>query len=163
MAKTIKKQSESELVMPRQFKDKILQDALAKCDVIADKLASEDLMRFAVNTILLSISKVVGGFSVDEMSKENKVHLISTITADIEDLIMPVTARLLDKDPSNARFDATRLARETKTIEDNEVIIIRHKQTDSGQEISTSIAIEMPKEVSDFIDSIDENTIVGKC
>ena len=156
-----KTEIETKFGLPKQAKDKILKDALSKCDAITDKLACEEIMRFCLNTLLMSVSKVLSGVSKEDFSQEHRVHLVSTIVADVETLIMPVVSSLLDKDPEKGTFDGTRLARETNTIRENETFHVEHKSTDAGQEMRVSIGTEMPREVAEFMENFDENTIVG--
>ena len=156
-----KSEIESKFGLPKQARDRILKDALSKCDAITDKIACEEIIRFCTNTILMSVSKVLSGVSDEDFKQEHRVHLISTIVADVETLIMPVVSRLLDKDPEKGTFDGTRLARETNTIRENETFHVEHIITDKGQEMRVSVGTEMPREVAEFMESFDENTIVG--
>jgi len=162
MPKTKTKQNETNLVMPKAQAESILRGALIKCDAIVDKIACEELIRHTVNTILMSVSKVVGELSIENMNKEDRIHMVATITADIETMILPIIAKLLGKDIDKGSFEATTLARETKAIEENETIQVRHKLTERGQEIQTSVGVAIPKEIAELMDNFDENTIVGK-
>lgn len=146
---------------PQQIKQ-VVSDVKKQCEAIVDKLACDDIIAFVMGAMIRTIEKVLSDFKPDEMSKNAKIHLVATLVADIETFILPIHAKLQDRDESKGHFNASKLARKTGAIEENEVMQVKHKYTKEGQEIGVRIGEIAGKEIKDMLENYNADEIVGQ-
>lgn len=154
--------TETSLGVSKKAKDKIVDEMVGICDAITDKSACDEILAYSTSAILRSITKVLSGLSKKDISRDAKIHIVATLTADLEDFVLPIHAKLRNEDVSKGRFDASRVARDAKAIEPDESIQVTHRITDEGQEIGVSIGRRAPKDISDALENYNADEIVGQ-
>jgi predicted metal-dependent peptidase len=116
----------------------------------------------AINVILNSLSAWASELDDKQLSRENKIHLVSKLTADIDGFIMPLHKMIEGIDLEDERadkyfqFDATVIAREIKAIKDDEHIQIDVIKTEKGQNIQTSVGKKVEINLADCDDDTRE-------
>ena len=116
----------------------------------------------AINVILNSLSAWASELNEKQLSRENKIHLVSKLTADIDGFIMPLHKMIegIDLEDEKAdkyfQFDATVIAREIKAIKDDEHIQIDVVKTNKGQNIQTSVGKKVEINLADCDDDTRE-------
>ena len=141
---------------------KVVSDVKKQCEAIVDKLACDDIISFVMGAMMRTIEKTLSDFKSDEMSKNAKIHLVATLVADIETFILPIHAKLQGKDEDKGHFNASRLARKTGAIEENEGMEVEHRYMEEGQEIGERIGEIAGKEITDVLENYNADRIVGE-
>tara|TARA_R100000908_G_C3749438_1_gene144240 strand:- start:771 stop:1229 length:459 start_codon:yes stop_codon:yes gene_type:complete len=146
---------------PQQIKQ-VVSDVKKQCEAIVDKLACDDIVSFVMGAMIRVVEKVLSDFKPDEMSKNAKIHLVATLVADIETFILPIHAKLKGEDEDKGYFNASRLARKTGAIEENEGMQVDHRYIEEGQEIGVRIGEVAGKEIRDVLENYNADEIVGQ-
>ena len=116
----------------------------------------------AINVILNSLSAWASELDEKQLSRENKIHLVSKLSADIDGFIMPLHKMIegIDLEDERAdkhfKFDGSALARESKAIKKDEHIQIDVIKTEKGQNIQTSVGKRVEINLADCDDDTRE-------
>ena len=116
----------------------------------------------AINVILNSLSAWASELDEKQLSRENKIHLVSKLSADIDGFIMPLHKMIEgiavedEKADKHFKFDGTVLAREIKAIKKDEHIQIDVIKTEKGQNIQTSVGKKVEINLADCDDDTRE-------
>ena len=145
-----------------QVVKQVVSDVKKQCDAIVDKLACDDIISFVMGVMTRTIEKTLSDFKPDEMSKNAKIHLVATLVADIETFVLPIHAKLQGKDEDKGHFNASRLARKTGAIEENEGMEVEHRYIEEGQEIGVRIGEIAGKKITDMLENYNADRIVGE-
>ncbi len=146
---------------PQQIKQ-VVSDVKKQCEASVDKLACDDIIAFVMGAMIRTIEKVLSDFKPDEMSKNAKIHLVATLVADIETFVLPIHAKLQGKDEDKGHFNASKLARKTGAIEENEGMKVEHRYIKEGQEIGVRIGEIAGREIKDMLENYNADEIVGQ-
>jgi len=116
----------------------------------------------SINVILNSLSAWASELDGKQLSRENKIHLVSKLSADIDGFIMPLHKMIEgiavedEKADKHFKFDGTVLAREIKAIKEDEHIQIDVVKTGKGQNIQTSVGKKVEINLADCDDDTRE-------
>ena len=116
----------------------------------------------AINVILNSLSAWASELDEKQLSRENKIHLVSKLSADIDGFIMPLHKMIEgivledERADKHFKFDGTVLAREIKAIKKDEHIQIDVIKTEKGQNIQTSVGKRVEINLADCDDDTRE-------
>jgi len=143
---------------------------LEECDGLT-KQALHDAMCIVSNTILHSIATIIGKATLEEIDRDTRIHIASKITADINEIIIPLHKLIdgLDKDEKGFEFDGTEFAREMKAISEDLHMVVKAKYKNGGQMIETSVCKqlevdpeELDEEIRNKLDEMALATVVAK-